>query len=85
MVLAFRVDFGSGPAEDPEGVIGSEVDEGEGEVAGAGLPGGGLGEEKVTEEVVVRGGWGRVDGEEVEVGGGVDAGPVEVDSVAGFC
>lgn len=55
MVLALRVDFGSGPAEDPEGVWGSEVDEGEGEVAGAGLPGGGLGEEEVTEVVVVRG------------------------------
>jgi len=84
VVLALGVDFGSGPAEDPEGVVGAEVDEREGDVARAGLPGGGLGEEAVAEEVVVGGSGRRVDGEEIEVGGGVDAGPLDVDRVAGF-
>lgn len=83
VVLALGVDLGAGPAEDAEGVVGAEVDEGEGEVAGAGAPRGGLREEEVSDEVVVRGGRRGIDGEEVEVGGGRDAGPAEIDGGAG--
>jgi len=84
VILALGVDFGSGPSEDPEGVVGAEVYEGEGDVAPPGFPGGGLGEESVADEVVVRGSRRRVDGEEIEIGGGFDAGPLDVDEVAGF-
>lgn len=85
MVVALRVDLGSGPAKDPEGVVGSEGDEGEGDGARPGLPVRvGFGEEEVADEVVLGRGWWGVDGEEVEVGGGVDSGPFDVDGVAGF-
>lgn len=85
MILTFRVDFGLGPVEDTEGVVGTEVDERKREVAGAGLPGGGFGEEEVADVVFVGGGrWG-VDCEEVEIGGGLDTGPPEGDGVARFC
>lgn len=67
MVLALRVDFGAGPSEDPEGVVGSEVDEREGEGARPGLPGRGFGEEEVADEVVVGGGGRRVDAYPVEL------------------
>lgn len=84
MILTFGVDFGLGPVEDTEGVVGSKVDEREGESAGAGLPGGRLGEEEVADVVFVGGGGWGVDSEEVEIGGGLDTGPPEGDGVAGF-
>ncbi|KAL6193401.1 hypothetical protein ACLB2K_034485 [Fragaria x ananassa] len=48
-----RVDLGLGPAEDPEGVVGSEVDQGKRDGAQPGLPYRAGGEELVPEEVVV--------------------------------
>lgn len=84
MILTFRVDFGLGPVEDTEGVVGSEVDERERESAGAGLPGGGFGEEEVADVVFVGGGGWRVDCDEVEIGRGLDTGPPEGDGIAGF-
>lgn len=54
VVVAFvRVDLGLGPAEDPEGVVGSEVDQGKRNGARPGLPCRAGGEELVPEEVVV--------------------------------
>lgn len=53
MVVAFGVDFGLGPAEDPEGVIGSEIGQRKGDGARPGFPIGRIGEEFVAYEVVV--------------------------------
>lgn len=78
------VDLVGGPAEDAEGVVGTEVGEGEVEGASAGGPGGGGVEEEVTDEVVVGGVWGGVDAEPVEGGRGGGAGPLNVDRVVGF-
>lgn len=79
------VDLGLGPPEDPEGVVGAEVGQGEGDGA---RPGGEVGrvggEEDVADEEVVRGVGRGVDAEPVEAGGGVDAGPSDPDRVAGF-
>lgn len=38
MVMAFGVDFGFGPVEDPERVIGAEVGDGQGNGTRPGLP-----------------------------------------------
>lgn len=82
VILTFRVDLGLGPAVDPEGVVGSEVDQRDRDVPGSGLPARGRGEEDVADEVVVVGGRGRVDSEPVELGRGFDAGPLDDDGVA---
>lgn len=72
LVEAGAVDLVVGPAEDAEGVIGSEVDEGEADGAGAGSPGGAGGEEDVSDEIGVGGvGWG-VDAQPVEMGRGIE-------------
>lgn len=62
VVLALGVDFGSGPAENSERVVGAEVNEREGDVARPGFPSGGFGEESVADEVVVGRSRRRVDG-----------------------
>lgn len=67
VVLALRVDLGLGPAEYAEGVVGSEVDEWEGEGTRPGLPRGGFREEEVADEVVVGGGGRRVDAYPVQL------------------
>ena len=82
--MFFRVDFGFNPSEDPEGVVGSEVDEREGNGARPGLPRGGGVEEHVADEVLVIGVWGRVDAEPVELGRFGDSGPLDSDRVARF-
>lgn len=84
LVLAVGVDFGSGPVEDPEGVVGSEIDEREGNGTRPGFPCGRIGEEEVADEVIVEGIGRGVNSEPIEVGGGVNAGPVNEDGVAGF-
>ena len=38
VVLALGIDLGLVPMEDPEGVVGSKVDEGKGNGAGPGFP-----------------------------------------------
>lgn len=58
MVLVLRIDLGLRPSEDTERVVRSEVGEGEGDRAGAGLPRGGGVEELVADEVVVGRVWG---------------------------
>lgn len=79
------VDFGLGPPEDPEGVVGPEVGQGEGDGARTGGEVGRVGgeEDVADEQVVGRVGRG-VDAEPVEAGGGVDAGPFDPDRVARF-
>lgn len=61
MVMTTMVDFWLGPMEDTEDVVGTEVDEREGEGARTGLPGGWFREEEVADEVVVGGGGWWVD------------------------
>lgn len=65
--LGLGGDLGFRPAEDPELVGGAEVDEGEREGAMAGLPGGGIVEEEVADEVGIGGVRRRVDAEPIEV------------------
>lgn len=55
IVLSVRVDFGLGPSEDPELVLGPEVDNGECNGAGSGFPSGRGGEESVANEIFVVG------------------------------
>lgn len=77
LVDVVGVDLGLVPAENPEGVVQSEIDQREGNGAGPRFPCGGGGEELVSYKVVVVGGRGRVDAEPVESGGRVDAGPLD--------
>lgn len=84
VIVTLWVDLRFGPVEDPEGVVGSEVDQRNRNVTSSRLPGGGRGEEDVADEVVVGGGGGRVDSEPVEPGRRFNAGPLDDDQVAGF-
>lgn len=53
VVLALRVDLGLGPSEDPELVLGSEVDKREGNGPRSGFPFGRRRKEEVADEVFV--------------------------------
>lgn len=77
-------DLAAEPAKEAELVIGSEVDEGEGDGSGSGKVSGGGVEEEVADEIAVGGVRGRVDPEPIEIGGGVDVGPLDLDCVVGF-
>lgn len=79
VIVTLRVDLGFGPVEDPEGVVGSEVDQRNRNVTSSGLPGGGGGEEDVADEVLVGRGGGRVDSEPVESRRRFNAGPLDDD------
>lgn len=82
MVLV--IDFGSGPVKDTELVAGSGIGEGKGDGSGPGKIGGGGVEEEVAYELLVGGVRRGVDGDEIEVGGGLDVRPLDSDRVVGF-
>lgn len=84
MVPVAVVDLAAGPVEDPKLVVGSEVGEGDGDGPGSAKVVGGGVEEEVTDEVLIAGARRRVDAQPVEVGGGLDAGPSDLDRVVGF-
>lgn len=84
VVMALVVDLGLGPAEDPKGVVGAEVDDGYGNGARPRFPGGRRREELVAYEMVVARVRRRVDADPIKVGGRVDVGPGDSDIVAGF-
>lgn len=83
VIEAVRVDFGLKPAEDPEGVVGSKVDQGEGDGARPRTPIRGRRQEGVADESVVGRVRGRVNPEPVELRGGGDTGPLDEYRVAG--
>lgn len=84
MVVVAIVDLVSGPSEDAELVMGSEVGKGEGDGSGSTKVVRGGVEEEVADEILVGGARWRVDAKPVEIGGGVDAGPPDLDGVVGF-
>lgn len=84
MVVVLGVDLRLEPPEDPEVVVGSEVDERESDGTRPGFPCGGGVEEEVADEIVRPGSGRRVDSDPVEPRRRIDAGPPDCYWVAGF-
>lgn len=84
VVVVAVVDLVAGPSEDPKLVIGSSVDEGDGDGSRSAPPGLGSVEEAIPNEVIVGRVGRRVDSKPIELRRGIDSRPPDGDRAAGF-
>lgn len=82
VILMLVVDLRLGPPEDPEGVAGSEVDEGKNSGSGTGFPARRRRKKNIADEMLVGRIRGRVDSKPVELGGGFDPRPMNQNWIA---